>query len=262
MGTPLAILPMYDWPETQDANDRLWDRLRSSLQDSGFDAPDGLTRNKDPLSVWTDNSLLLGQTCGLPYVQRLQDQVSLVGTPAYDIDCGAGSYFSVLIVAESSPIRRLADLVGARFGYNGPLSQSGFAAFYSHLKAKYIDSGILGARLQTGSHRASIGAVAHGDADIAAIDAVSWELAKRHEPAAGKVRVLARTDPTPGLPFITRKRTDSEVDKIHLAVVDAMASLEEETRETLMLLGFAATTEEDYRLIHTRFCEIAADRVM
>ncbi len=261
MGQPLAILPMYDWPETRSANDRLWDRLRSSLRDSGFEAPEHLMRTDDPFAVWTSGDLLLGQTCGLPYVQQLRGKVSLVGTPAYEIDCGAGSYFSVLIVAEDSPITSLSDLQGARFGYNGPLSQSGFAAFYFHLKSHGVDGCILGASLQTGSHRASVSAVAEGEADIAAIDSVSWELAKLYEPAAKRVRVLSSTDPTPGLPFITRLRSDSDVDRLHLAVVEAMASLEEDTRETLMLLGFAATTEADYQMVEDRYREISADQV-
>lgn len=261
MGEPLAIFPMYDWPETRSANDRFWERLRISLKDHGFEAPKALTRTDDPFSVWTSEELLLGQTCGLPYVQQLRDSVSLVGTPAYEIDCGAGSYFSVLIVAENSSIASLSDLQGARLGYNGPLSQSGFAAFYFHLKCHGIDSRILGNSLQTGSHRASVSSVANGEVDVAAIDAVSWEMAKRHEPAAKKVRVLSSTEPTPGLPVITRLRSDSDVDKLHMSVVEAMASLEEETRATLMLLGFAATTEADYRVVADRYREISADQV-
>ena len=66
-------------------------------------------------------------------------------------------------------------------------------------------------------------------------------------------------DPTAGLPYITAKRPRREVDRIHMAVVDAMASLDEGIREELLLMGFAATTDDDYRIIKTRYDSISAD---
>jgi ABC-type phosphate/phosphonate transport system substrate-binding protein len=48
--------------------------------------------------------------------------------------------------------------------------------------------------VETGGHRQSVQAVADGRADVAAIDAVCWALAGRHEDAAvEKLRVINRT---------------------------------------------------------------------
>jgi ABC-type phosphate/phosphonate transport system substrate-binding protein len=55
----------------------------------------------------------------------------------------------------------------------------------------------------TGAHRASALAVAHGGADIAAIDAVAWALFGEIEPAArARLAVLGWTEEMPALPFI------------------------------------------------------------
>ena len=49
----LAALPMYDWPEVEQATDRLWSYLRAALQDHGFHPPldivDGAARIVDPI---------------------------------------------------------------------------------------------------------------------------------------------------------------------------------------------------------------------
>jgi len=258
MSTPLAMLPMYDWPETRTANDFFWDALKSSLQDYGFDAPPSLTRRDDPMSVWLDNNLLLSQTCGLPYKLALREEVSIVGAPAYGIDCGAGSYFSVIIASKASELSALSEIKNACFGFNGPVSQSGLAAFLYQLKTEGIPADAIARGVQTGSHRRSIQMVVDGSVDVAALDAVSWELAKRHEPVAKNIRLIGRTTATPGLPFITHKRPKSEVRNMHLAVIDAMASLDETTRDELLLMGFAELHEADYDIIERRYNDIAA----
>lgn len=133
--TAFATLPMYDWPETRDANNKLWDALYHSLKDHKIDAPKDLTRKTDPMKIWQDPNLIIGQTCGLPFFNFLTQETVLIGTPAYDIECGAGSYYSVLIVREDANIQTISDLRGKIFGFNSTMSQSGYAAFHYHLNA-------------------------------------------------------------------------------------------------------------------------------
>jgi ABC-type phosphate/phosphonate transport system substrate-binding protein len=249
MTTFIATLPMYDWPEIQSHNDKFWKTIRNALLDQGFSPPDNLTRSKDVVSCWKDGRLLLGQTCGLPFVTGLKDQVSLIGTPAYEIECGAGSYFSVIVVRKDCEAASISDLASARIGYNDAMSQSGFAALYTHLVSHNISPGALVSAVQTGSHRQSIKAIAEGKIDFAAIDAVSWELALRHEPAAKGLKVLEKTKQVPGLPLITSLRSRKEVERIQTAVINAMIALDEATRESLLLMGFSATTMADYEVI-------------
>lgn len=248
MGGPVACLPMYDWPEIRSATDRYWLRLAESLRDHGFAAPDGLERERDRHAVWLDPGLVLGQTCGLPYVLELAGRVSLVGRPAYDIECGAGCYYSVLVTPLSSKAQNAAEAAEGGLAFNDRRSQSGFAALHQGLAL----AGACGRPWQeteTGSHRQSIIEVAAGRAGLAAIDAVSFELAKRHEPAARNVRVIGRTAVMPGLPYITARRSAGEVGRLHDAVCHAMASLDEAVRDELLLIGFDPAQPADYQPI-------------
>lgn len=250
--TSVATLSMYDWPEQQTYSDQFWGHLREALRQRDFDAPETLERGADPQQLWLAPNLVLGQACGLPYTQLLRGKVSLVGTPAYDIDCGAGAYYSVLVVREDNPAQGLADLSGGTLAVNDRMSQSGHAAVLHALSQVTDNPAFFEQTLVTGAHRASIQAVAAGKADIAGIDAVTWELAKRYEPAVRDLRVLARTEPTPGLPYITAPRPQRQVDRIHRAVIEAMAALDEETREALLLIGFSTAENADYDVIAKR----------
>lgn len=252
---PMAALPMYDWPELSSAHDAYWSSLAQSLNDFGFPAPQSLTRNMPEGLLWRSKQMLLSQTCGLPLVRDLSTSVEVVGTPAYDIACGAGSYFSVIVVKEDSMARNLDDLSGQRLVYNCCNSQSGYAALayllQTHTQTGHLYSGgrFFSESRCSGSHRGSIRDVAAGKSDLAAIDAVSWKLALRHEGAARTLRVLATTPPTPGLPMICAKRPDWSSDRIHMAVVEGMAALDTDTMDALFLTGFAQTTLADYAMI-------------
>lgn len=252
----VAALPMYDWPEVQAANDQFWSHLKDSLRDHGFPAPDALERDMPVNDIWRSPNLVLGQTCGLPFVRDLMGQVSVVGTPAYDIECGAGSYFSVIVVRQDSAIASVADLRGTRLAFNSPCSQSGFAALAYHLRELAPSAPVFSSTVQSGSHRNSIRMVAGNEADVASIDAVAWRLAERHEPAAAELRVLAATEPLPGLPMICAQRRDWSTDRMHLAVVEAMAALEPDVADALLLSGLASFGKSDYAIIARR-AEIA-----
>ncbi|MDA4843785.1 phosphate/phosphite/phosphonate ABC transporter substrate-binding protein [Hoeflea poritis] len=252
----VAALPMYDWPEVQTDNDRFWNKLRESLRAHGFPAPDRMQRDVPESDLWQHPDLVLGQTCGLPLVRDLMQKVRVVGTPAYDIACGAGSYYSVMVVHRDSAIEKISDLKGKRFAYNSLCSQSGYAAPAYHLREIAGATPIFSSKVQSGSHRGSIRMVAGNEADVASIDAVAWRLAERHEEAAKELRVLATTEPMPGLPVICARRAEWSNDRMHLAVVEAMAALEPEVAEALLLTGFAPLCDSDYAIIQ-RHAEIA-----
>ena len=64
----IAALQMYDWPEVAARTDAFWDRVAASLSAEGIAAPAALSRPGDLAAAWADPALLLGQSCGLPYV--------------------------------------------------------------------------------------------------------------------------------------------------------------------------------------------------
>jgi ABC-type phosphate/phosphonate transport system substrate-binding protein len=233
---------MYDRAETAGANDRFWALVAAGLHARGLDTPDALTRGHAAYwAAWRDPSLVLSQTCGFPYRAKLHDQVALVATPDYGIEgCPAGYYASVF-VARADDARTLPEFRTARFAYNEGLSQSGWAAPQNHAATMGFQ---FHPNLETGAHRLSALAVAEGRADLAAIDALTWRMIQRWEPMAAKLREVARTAPTPGLPFIAAKGADTEA--VFQALVTAVDRLSPEDRDALSLRGIVRIAAERY----------------
>jgi ABC-type phosphate/phosphonate transport system substrate-binding protein len=230
---------MYDYPHTRTANTLLWSLIREQL---GY-GPTELTHDADPWDIWQSPDLVFSQTCGLPFRAGLHDKVQLIGTPDYGlIDCPAGHYNSVIVVSSASTIGELKSLTGQSMAYNDGLSQSRWAAPQAHLRQANIpfETGPC-----TGSHKSSAQAVVSGDADFAAIDALTWEMLCVHIPkVTSKLRVLTRTVPTPALPYITSMSQDAAV--IANAVDNAMKFLPAKARETLHLKGLVRLAPSAY----------------
>ncbi|WP_128514078.1 phosphate/phosphite/phosphonate ABC transporter substrate-binding protein [Tabrizicola thermarum] len=239
----IASLGMYDFGPAQAANDRLWALIRTGLRGRGIEAPEALTRGERAYwDAWTAPDLILSQTCGYPFRARLHDRVTYVGTPDYGVEgCAPGYYRSVFVARAKDPRQDLADFNGAGFAYNDALSQSGWAAPQTHVARLGLS---LPPRLQTGGHRLSAAAVAEGRADIAALDAVTFALMQAGDPVVGQLKVVAMTDPTPGLPYITA--ADRDPQPIFDAVSEAIAALDPADRGHLWLNGFVRLRVEDY----------------
>lgn len=241
-----AQLPMYDWPEVADPTDRLWALIRDAFRQSGIDAPDVLDRSLPPAETWLSPKLLLSQTCGLPLIADLSGKVKVLGSFAYEGVEPAGSYHSVIITHASNNETSVC-LEGKRVVINGDDSYSGYLA----LKCFVADNGSgespFASMLVSGGHRASLCAVADGNADIAAIDCVSWHLAKQCEPVVKNLEVIAHTESRPGLPLITRGDASAqEVALMRDAIAKAVDDLDENNRTMLGIRGFLPLDEKDY----------------
>jgi len=235
----IAQLGMYDMAHMHSANDALWDAVRAQL---GF-GPQSLERKLDPSAVWNSPDLLLAQTCSLPYRTELHDHVQLVGTPDYGLPgCPPGYNNSVLVVHKDDDAETVEDLAYYSLSYDAPWSQSGWGAVQAHLHQAKVQ---FAPGLHTGSHRNSADTLALGLADFASIDALSWELLKIAEPKMTKsLRVLARTQPTPGLPLITS--TTQDADALAQAFQSAIDTLPPQITEILHLKGLVDIAQSDY----------------
>ncbi|MEM8631420.1 MAG: PhnD/SsuA/transferrin family substrate-binding protein [Pseudomonadota bacterium] len=227
----IASLPMYDRPETRAAHDRFWHLIRSHLP-SDIEAPERLQRGSDPWTDWRHPDLFLSQTCGLPFRAELHKDLALVATPVHDLPgCPAGYYRSVLVARRTDTREDLHAFRGARLALNDPLSQSGWAAVES--------AGVgFGSGRLTGSHSLSARAVAEGLADIAAIDAVSWAGISRWDVWASDLRIIAETEPTPALPYVTAH--PDLVENLSAALAAAADQLSSQER---VLLGTSAVIQ-------------------
>ena len=239
----IAALPMYDRPDLTGATDRYWALIRDGLRAGGIDAPETLRRgDADLMPQWMSPDLVLSQTCGFPYRARLHGKVQLVGTPDFGVEgCPPGHYRSVLIARTDDPRGDLAAFDGVAIAYNDALSQSGWAAPQNHAAALGLR---FPAGIATGSHAASLAAVAEGRADLASLDAVTFRLLARTQPAAAAVRVVAMTEPTPGLPYICASGIDAEA--VFAAVSAAIAALSPEDRAALGVQGLCRIPAEAY----------------
>ncbi|QUJ76513.1 PhnD/SsuA/transferrin family substrate-binding protein [Sulfitobacter albidus] len=241
----IANLMMYARPELEGAHARLWALIRARLGRRGIDAPENLAQDADPFTVWRAPDLVLSQTCGMPYRTALHGNVQLVGTPDYALpECPAGHYRSVIVAHTDSPADSARDLLGGTVAYNDALSQSGFAALYTHLGGDWFAVSV-----RSGGHVASARMVAERHADIAALDAQTWRLIRRYEPFARDLRVLEHTAPTPGLPLITAMGQDT--DAIFDAVESAIAALAPEYANLLDLRGLIRIPTAEYLAVQT-----------
>lgn len=234
----IASLPMYDQPETAAANDRLWQAMRAGL---GY-GPETLSRDGDLWDIWQSPNLLIAQTCGYPFRARLHPHVQLVGTPVLALrGCPPGHYRSAIVVRADDPREAAQDFAKARFAYNEALSQSGWAAPQNWAAARGF---VFSNPVHTGAHRASAQAVVEGRADIAAIDALTWAIICAHNSLTDSLRVLAHTDPTPALPYITAQANDPT--PLFEALKTAINQLSKADRATLGITDITRLPASDY----------------
>ncbi|MEM6972753.1 MAG: PhnD/SsuA/transferrin family substrate-binding protein [Pseudomonadota bacterium] len=198
---------MYDLPWLGDAHDALWSALVTAAAREGVVLPARRERGVEPQALATRPELVLTQICGLPYAKMPPAAVRLVATPRYRAPgCAGAAYRSVLLGSAGRGAGRPGNLAAALAGpvaINEASSQSG------HLALRRAMAMVPGCRpervLTTGSHHASVCAVAAGRASLAAVDCVTWALIGDARPALkGAVSVIGVTPPAPGLPFVTR----------------------------------------------------------
>jgi hypothetical protein len=232
----IAALPMYDWPQQRQQVDALWSELRARLP--GLPLPADLTRGRDLFDLWRDPSLILSQTCWGPLSLGLSAHLRVLAQPDYgDVPGGRGPLYRSAVVARGGvavavprgPGAALPALCG-RLAFNARDSLSGWLS----LVADAGDPETWAAGLtETGSHLASVRAVAQGRADLAAIDCRSWALARAHEPCARDLVVIGWTAERPGLPYVTARATDEATAQQLAAALIAMGCHAPMTGETL-----------------------------
>jgi len=240
----IAALPMYARPMNRAAHDRLWVLIRDGLRTRGIDAPDALDHEVDHMHAWAREDLVLSQICNLPYRARFRGKVTLIGASDYGLPgCAPGYYNSVFLVHRDNPASNPAALSEARYVCNDFLSQSGYGAAQTWAQARGFQFRHVA---QSGSHYASISAIAEDKAEIAAIDAQTWHMAKNDHAAAATLKVIGVTDPSPGMTFVTRLGQDPA--PYFAAVKTAISALAPDDRAILGLRAIITLPQSAYDL--------------
>ncbi|NOX40811.1 MAG: phosphate/phosphite/phosphonate ABC transporter substrate-binding protein [Alphaproteobacteria bacterium] len=238
----IASLGMYARPQTLAATARFWAEIRDRLRAKDIAAPQELEQDTPFWPTWRAQNLLFSQTCGRPFAIELHHTVTLIGTPDYGHEnCPPGYYRSAFVTRRSDPRTTLAEFAKAVFAYNETSSQSGWASPKFHMKKHRLHIENIH---ETGGHTRSARAVAEGHADIAAIDALSWDMIKQYDDFASKLTVIDWTDPTPGLPYITAKTHPRDIVKT--AVQDAISALTTADQRVLRLKSLVHIPPEHY----------------
>ncbi len=220
-----ASFPMYDFEEVHGAHEVLWNSVARKLEKAGVKGvPAALDRARGVHELWTDPELLLSQCCGADLVGRYAGTLALVATPRYRAPgCDGCFYSSVVLVAGHSPATEISDLRNAVCVVNSHESHSGTNALRA-LVAPFSRGGRFFSRIVTsGSHPASVATVARGEADVAAIDCVTYAHLERYRPSVLEgTRPLCYTARAPGIPFVTRAGTDPDrIRQLQSALADA-----------------------------------------
>jgi ABC-type phosphate/phosphonate transport system substrate-binding protein len=253
----VAFLPMYAVRGTRQHADTLWNCLRDSIRKRGIEAPEHVANFTPRLEGWLHPDLILGQTCGLPYITRLCNSVELIGTPDYGVEgCPPGFYHSTLVVSAADNRQHLSEFLGCTLAINGMDSQSGYGAIMG-ASAPFARRGRFFERaIHTGSHEASMLLVAKGLADIAAIDSVTWRMSRQFDPNTSGLKPIGTTEPTPGLPFIAAAGKPEA--KLFDAARTGIASLPEATRRAFGLRDLLPLRKQDYEVIKTNLAQAEA----
>jgi ABC-type phosphate/phosphonate transport system substrate-binding protein len=252
-GAPVAALPMYDFPEIAWANDAVWRRMAARLRAHGFEAPAELTRGADLLALWRDQNLVFGQTCVYPLSRRLREAVVVIATPEYGFPgCEGASHRSYLVCRAGDPPIELSAFRGCRAAVNAWDSNTGMNLFRATIAPVARGAPFFASVIATGSHAASLEAVADGRAELAAVDCVTFGLMRRLRPGlVERIRIVAETPLSPGLPFVTSARwPGSTVAAVRDALVAALADLSlAKPLAALGLTGLRMTMPSDYERV-------------
>ena len=237
----IANLEVYAVPAVAEALEDWWAGLARAFVSEGLkDVPDALSSG-DLEAVWAAPEMLFAQTCGYPLTHAFKDKLQLVATPAYNAPgCDGSNYRSAFVVRAEDPAQSLEDLMGRRVAFNSRDSQSGYSAL-RHAVAPLAENGrFVSEVIETGSHKASMQAVAGGKADFAAVDCVTLAIHQRYETAlTDALRILSFSAAAPGLPYVTAAHRDADsVARLRSGLRQACADPAlAEVRQALLIEG-------------------------
>ncbi len=224
--TPTASLPMYNLPEMGPVNARFWEDLRGLLIEAELrDVPETLSFDCPPVPERIGPEVLFSQVCGYPLETIFSGQAVRIGTPCYDAPgCDGPSHCGLFVVPASSKAGELRDLQGGKFLFNHRHSNSGMNLPRRALAEVADGRPFFAQVIETGSHPGNLDRIARGEADATSVDCVTFAFWSHYRPqAARQVRVLARTPPSPAIPFVTSAATPAATVEILRAALRKLA---------------------------------------
>jgi ABC-type phosphate/phosphonate transport system substrate-binding protein len=247
-------MPMYDMPEVQGALDSLWAGLAGHLKREGLsEVPDHIQHGRNLADLWNDPDLWFSQCCGYDIVRRYAGRLRPVATPHYGApECKGCDYASNVVVAEDCKANDVLEMFGAICVVTGLESHSGSNALKALVGPRNRDGLFFSEVKVSGTHVASLEMIRRGEADVAAIDCVTYALLESYRPAAlAGIRKLGRTYRAPAIPYVTRWDDDDDrIECLRAGVLNAFSDPHlSTTRQALYLKKVEALPVSAYRRI-------------
>jgi ABC-type phosphate/phosphonate transport system substrate-binding protein len=251
MRTRIASLGMYVDASQKAANDSVWAAIARVLRTCGVaDVPERLDRGRPVQDVWRDPDLLFGQICGFPLVSNPTLGLRVIGMPIYDApECADGMHRS-LIVTRQGDARRVEDYRGRRVAINDRGSNTGMNLLRAAVLPHVRKGRFFGDVIESGAHRRSIAAILRSEADIAAIDAITYAAVLRAEPELARtLQIIATTAAAATPPFVTARGTDAAtIAALQAALAEVIADPAlADARQALFLTDIVAGGTDRYR---------------
>ena len=246
-----AELPMYDLPELRSATDAWWAGIARALRREAIEeVPDQLTREQ---SAEGRPDLLLSQVCGSRLVGEGRERLTYVATPCYTAPgCNGPLYRSVIVVPATCPARTLEELRGSRCAINGYRSHSGCNALRATFAPLAQGGRFFASVTVSGGHALSLALIASGQADVAAIDCITYALLLRCRPQLLEdTRIIAQTVAAPVGPYVTSGgASDDRIARLRSGLAQTMDDHDLATvRADLLLRGINVLPVDDYAQI-------------
>jgi len=247
-----ASFPMYDFPWLEAAHDMLWSGIAEGLVRRGWTGvPSSLTHRDDAHPLWHEQELLLSQSCGWPLVDELEGKVATIGAFEYHIASADGpTSRSQIMMRCGSSLPTSESLSSMTAAVNSSVSLSGWISL---VRAFPVLDGVWpGQVIVTGAHDNSLALLQAGDADLAAVDAVSIAQFSvgRPELLAGLV-VVGQGPRIPCLPIIGPLSFGAEqLADVRSAIDEALSSRAGiEAAKPLLIKRFHARDYRDYERV-------------
>ena len=249
MTTPFIACGMYAFTdELQQAWRQLFECYAASEDDHG-ESPT-LRLEADP-GLLQQSGLVFGHTCGYPLMTRLKDRFTPFCVPVFEVPGTSGRrYSSRFIVASGSDIDSIEQCRGRVAAVNTPDSNSGMNVLRHAVASHHVGGRFFSRTHASGGHLYSLQAVARGEADIAAIDCVSYQLIEDHWPElASEVQTIGYSVESTGLPFVLQNsnKDSMETGRMLERLNQALDASGDAVRRRLHLREFIAVELDDYQ---------------
>lgn len=250
-------LPMYLNTEvTRNYYRTFLTNFIDEMKQLGFDETIEIVEHfpEDIYQWWLQEDILLTQTCGYPFKLYLESKVQLVATPCYAVvGCDGAKYSSVFITSEAHKHwKSVGDAKGQRVALNLPDSNSGMNVLRAEV-AQYVETletSFFNEIKWSGGHMGSLKLVQENQADLAAIDCVTFAYAQKYAPETMKnIHILGYSQSTYALPYISSNQVPAETIVLIKSALKNLILKYSELCEKLFIQDFYFPKIEDYQSI-------------